>query len=58
MQSRCESCLYFQYDEEYEQYFCDVSLDEDEMERFLQNTFSDCPYYRQYYEYAIVKHQM
>ena len=58
MQSRCESCLYFQYDEEYEQYFCDVSLDEDEMERILQNTFSYFLYYRQYDEYAIVKHQM
>ena len=24
---QCESCMYYQYDEEYEEYFCDVNLD-------------------------------
>ena len=43
---QCESCMYYQYDEEYEEYFCDVNLDEDEMERFLRDGFRNCPYYR------------
>ena len=38
-------------------YFCDISLDEDEMEKFLTDTFRDCPYYLLYDEYAIVRKQ-
>ena len=48
---QCESCMYYQYDEEYEEYFCDVNLDEDEMERFLRDGFRNCPYYRLEDEY-------
>ena len=36
MKSNCETCMYFGYDEEYEEYYCEVNLDEDEMEKFLQ----------------------
>ena len=32
-------------------------LDEDEMEKFLTDTFRDCPYYLLYDEYAIVRKQ-
>ena len=51
---QCESCMYYQYDEEYEEYFCDVNLDEDEMERFLRDGFRNCPYYRLEDEYRTV----
>ena len=54
----CESCMYYQYDEEYEEYFCDVNLDEDEMERFLRDGFRNCPYYRLEDEYRTVRKQM
>ena len=54
----CESCMYYQYDEEYEEYFCDVNLDEDEMERFLRDGFQNCPYYRLEDEYRTVRKQM
>ena len=33
--SNCESCMYFGYDEEFEEYYCEVNLDEDEMQKFL-----------------------
>lgn len=53
----CETCTYYVYDPEYDTYFCDVSLDEDEMYRFLTDTFHDCPYYLLYDEYKIVAKQ-
>lgn len=56
--SNCESCLYYEYDEEYECYTCSMDLDEDEMYRFMADKFFECPYYRGGNEYAIVKKQM
>ena len=56
--SSCDSCMYYEYDEDYECYVCGVNLDEDEMARFMEDRFYDCPYYRLGDEYAIVRHQM
>ena len=53
----CETCAYYAYDEEYECYFCEVNLDEDEMTHFMQGGFSSCPYWRDGDEYALVRHQ-
>ena len=59
MQSNCETCMYFGYDEEFEEYFCEVNLDEDEMEKFLTDSFQGgCPYYRLEDEYRTVRKQM
>lgn len=33
--TQCETCCFYNYDEEYDEYICDVDLDEDEMVRFL-----------------------
>lgn len=30
----CEQCAYYRYDEEFEEYYCSVTLDEDEAEKF------------------------
>lgn len=57
-QSSCESCMYYEYDEDYECYSCSMDLDEDEMVRFLQDQFFNCPYYRQGDEYLVVRKQM
>ena len=51
-------CLYYEYDEDYECYVCEVNLDEDEMARFMEDRFYDCPYYRLGDEYMIVRKQM
>ena len=48
---------YDDYDDELEEYCCDVNLDEDEMVRFLTSSNYQCPYYRLYDEYGIVKKQ-
>lgn len=33
--SKCEYCLYYDYDEEMDYYVCDMLLDEDELYKFL-----------------------
>ncbi len=53
----CESCLYFDYDEQYDEEICTLSLDEDEMERLASGRYATCPYYRFYDEYKFVQKQ-
>lgn len=55
---KCESCSHYEYDEDYECYTCQMNLDEDELYRFVSNTFSNCPYFSLGDEYAVVRHQM
>ena len=57
-ESNCEACMNYIYDEEFECYICDMDLDQDEMGRFLTNTFENCPYFRLGDEYMIVRKQM
>ena len=54
----CESCEFYDYDEEYDTYVCDMRLDEDEMSRFLAKDTQNCPYYRYYDEYKSVHKQI
>ncbi len=56
-QPRCEDCLYFDYDEEYEEHVCRMSFDEDEAVRYLTGGKQYCPYYRYYDEYLSVRRQ-
>lgn len=56
--TNCETCGNYIYDEEFECYECQVNLDEDEMARFLADTFYECPYYQIQDEYRIVRKQM
>ena len=56
--SNCESCLNYEYDEEYEYYVCKKNLDEDEMITFLSGNTKSCPYYRYYDEYKSVHKQI
>ncbi len=55
--NRCETCLYYSYDDEYDCYCCEMSLDEDEFFRFLHGSFDNCPYFRAGDEYSIVRKQ-
>lgn len=56
MADLCEQCVHFVEDEEYGDY-CAVSLDEDEMERFLRQNMNSCNYFQLYDEYKIVRKQ-
>ena len=55
--TNCESCVYYDYDEDYEAYVCCAGLDEDDMVRFLSGNTARCPYYRFYDEYKSVQRQ-
>lgn len=55
--SNCETCVYYVYDDDYDCYSCDMDLDEDEMYRFMQGSFVNCPYYRLDDEYSIARKQ-
>ena len=54
----CESCMNYEYDEEYEYYVCTQNLDEDEMYHFLTGHYKECPYYKSDDEYRVVRKQM
>ena len=47
-----------EYDEEDEEYYCSVNMDEDDMARFIQSDYKSCPYYKSGDEYKVVRHQM
>ncbi|MFQ8954028.1 MAG: DUF6472 family protein [Oscillospiraceae bacterium] len=53
----CESCANYVYDPESDIMYCDMELDEDEMQRFLTSQTYNCPYYDFYDEYKIVRKQ-
>ena len=54
---KCESCVYYSYDEDYDDYICEMDLDEDEMVRFLSNQSSQCPYWWPGDEYLTARRQ-
>lgn len=58
MQTSCDFCAYNEYDEEDECYYCSVNMDEDDMARFIQSSYKNCPYYKSGDEYQVVRHQM
>lgn len=55
--TNCESCEFFDYNEDTDQYECTVSLDEDDFYRFSMGQTRECPYYRFYDEYKSVQKQ-
>ncbi len=56
--SACDTCVYYTYDEDDEQYYCECDLDEDEYYRLMSGQYRSCPFYRLDDEYAVVRHQM
>ncbi|MCR5508629.1 MAG: DUF6472 family protein [Lachnospiraceae bacterium] len=58
MNFSCDTCAYYSYDEEYDEYVCDVDMDEDDHARLSESGFKGCPYYVNGDEYMVVRHQM
>ena len=54
---RCEDCVYYDYDELYDQMVCTLSLDEDDAERFATQQRKFCRYYKYYEPYKSVQKQ-
>lgn len=58
VQRPCETCLYFYYDDAYEEWLCEMTDCMDEDDRFrLCAAQRDCPFYRPGDEYTIVRRQ-
>ena len=57
MWNECETCWYYDYDEEYEEYYCMMDLDEDEVYRIQSKPNGRCPYYRQGDDYTLARRQ-
>ncbi len=57
MAKSCDTCEFYVFDEEYQEYVCDISLDQDEYEQISKGLMRDCPYYRFYDEYKSVQKQ-
>ena len=58
MAGNCEECMYYDYDEELEAWYCTVDLDEDEMYDFITGNIGDCHYFRYRNEYRYVNKQI
>lgn len=54
----CDTCAFFEYDEDDEEYYCSVNMDEDEMYRLQEKHYKECPFYRNGDEYQVVRHQL
>lgn len=57
MTSECETCWNYDYDEEFQEYYCMMDLDEDEYYRFVANKQTHCPFYRQGDDYTLARRQ-
>ena len=57
LKKSCELCAYYNYNEYYDDYECEVNLDEDDMERFFSAGESSCPYFRFGDDYKLVEKQ-
>ena len=55
--TKCETCNFYNYDEEYDDYVCDMDLDEDEVYRISTSRSGRCPYFRQGDDYTLARRQ-
>ena len=54
---KCDECVHLDYDEETDERFCNMDLDEDELERFLRADAGSCPFYRRGGDYETARRQ-
>lgn len=55
--NQCDSCMYLAYDDEFDEYYCSMNMDQDEREKLMFDNRSGCKYYRFGDDYTIVKKQ-
>ena len=58
MDQICSQCAFLAYDEENDEYVCDVRMDEDDYSRLLETGYRQCPYFRNGDEYLVVRKQL
>ena len=57
MSMQCLSCSFYEYDEDFDEYYCRVDLDQDEAGRFISGRVDGCPYYSFNEEYRLAGKQ-
>lgn len=55
--TQCETCWYYDYDEEFDEFYCMMDLDEDDVYRITTSPSRQCPYYRQGDDYTLARRQ-
>ena len=55
--NECDTCWYYDYDEEYDEYYCMMDLDEDEYYGIYASGQTKCPFYRQGDDYTLARRQ-
>ena len=55
--TNCDSCVYYDYNEDDDMFECRVDLDEDEFLAFMTKKTQNCPYYKFYDEDKSVQQQ-
>ena len=55
---KCDDCQFYVYDENYQEYVCDMDMDEDDFAHVMINGSDECPFWRDGDEYKVVRHQM
>ena len=53
----CSQCVFLVYDEEFDEYVCDVAMDEDDYYHLSQTNFKGCPYYQNGDDYLLARKQ-
>lgn len=43
---KCDDCIHLAYDDELDEEYCEMELDEDELGRLLRGDDAACPFYR------------
>lgn len=56
--SQCDYCMNLAYDEEIDEHYCSINLDQDEVGRYRYNKYESCPLFRMGDDYTIVKKQI
>jgi hypothetical protein len=56
--NQCDYCLYLAYDEDTDEYYCQLNLDQDEVAKLTFSTYSNCQYFRMGDDYTIVRKQI
>ncbi len=54
-ESNCETCEFYDWDDDMQEYVCIANLDEDEYYRMMSSP--RCPFYKYYNEYKSVQKQ-
>ena len=54
----CADCAYYEYDEDDEEWYCTVDMDEDDYARLMQGHYRQCPFFRLGDEYRVVRKQI